>query len=203
MDATEKGEDLVAQTWRLLGTLAAPVLAPFLAEWPQTTERRAVASSALPVLRWLPELVRDAPSFSTALVGALHQAAPSLAWRQTYTVREVGARFLDCYGWSEIAGESGPLPSKRIACGYLLLGPDTHYPRHRHEAEEIYLPLAGTAAWQQGDGLWRDRSPGTLIYHVGDEAHAMRTGEHPLLALYLWRSAHLSQKARFDASQID
>jgi len=203
MDATEKGEDLVAQTWRLLATLAAPALAPFLADWPQTSERRAVVSSVLPVLRWLPELVRDAPSFSTALVGALHQAAPSLAWRQTYTVNEVSAKFLENYGWSEIAGESGPLPSKGIACGYLVLGPDSLYPRHRHEAEEIYLPLAGTAAWQQGDGLWRDRSLGTLIHHASDEPHAMRTKEHPLLALYIWRSAHLSQKARFDASQID
>ena len=78
-----------------------------------------------------------------------------------------------------------------------MLGPATHYPRHRHEAEEIYLPLSGTAAWQQGDARWRDRPPGTLIHHAGNEPHAMRTGAGPLLALYLWRSANLAQKARW------
>jgi hypothetical protein len=80
-----------------------------------------------------------------------------------------------------------------------MLGPATHYPRHRHEAEEWYLPLSGTAAWQQGDADWRDRPPGTLIHHAGNEPHAMRTGAGPLLALYLWRSANLAQKARLDA----
>jgi hypothetical protein len=80
----------------------------------------------------------------------------------------------------------------------LLLGPATHYPRHRHEAEEIYMPLAGTAAWQQGDGDWRDQLPGTVIHHQPFEPHAMRTHAEPLLALYLWRGAGLAQKARLD-----
>jgi hypothetical protein len=62
----------------------------------------------------------------------------------------------------------------------------------------MYLPLSGTAAWQQGDAVWRDRAPGTLIHHAGDEPHAMRTGASPLLALYLWRSDNLAQKARLD-----
>lgn len=40
MGTNENCEDLLAQTWRLLGSLAAPELAPFLADWPQTTQRR-------------------------------------------------------------------------------------------------------------------------------------------------------------------
>ncbi len=87
---------------------------------------------------------------------------------------------------------------ERIACGFLILGPSTHYPRHRHEAEEIYLPLSGTAAWQQGDAGWQDRAPGALIHHASEEPHAMRTRGSPLLALYLWRSDNLAQKARLD-----
>jgi hypothetical protein len=80
-----------------------------------------------------------------------------------------------------------------------MLGPFTHYPRHRHDAEEIYLPLSGAAEWQQGDAVWRERLPGTLIRHAGGEPHAMRTGAGPLLALYLWRGANLAQKAQLDA----
>jgi hypothetical protein len=88
--------------------------------------------------------------------------------------------------------------SERIACGFLLLGPSTLYPHQRQEAEELHLPLAGRAAWQKGAGPWREWPPGTLIQHISEEPHAMRTAARPLLALYLWRSANLSQKSRLD-----
>jgi hypothetical protein len=151
------------------------------------------------VLRWLPGIAGDTAAFAPDLLAAVCRAAPSLAWRQTYSVRDLDAAFLDNYGWSEIFGGSGPLTSERIACGFLILGPGTHYPRHRHEAEEIYLPLSGTAAWQQGDAVWREQPPGTLIHHAGNEPHAMRTGASPLFALYLWRG-NLAQKARLDGA---
>jgi hypothetical protein len=183
----------------LLESLQQPSLAPFLAEWPRTGERRETLASSLPVLRWIPEIARDAEAFGIDLKGAVCRDAALLSWRQTYTADDLDAAFLDNYGWSEIFGLGGPLPSERIAAGFLLLGPSTHYPRHRHEAEEMYLPLSGTAAWQQGDAAWRERPPGTLIHHARDEPHAMRSGARPLLALYLWRSANLAQKARLDA----
>jgi Dimethlysulfonioproprionate lyase len=189
---------VAAQIKQLLVSLQEPRLAPFLSDWPLAVATRTVAPCTLSVLRWLPRLAEDPDAFGSDLVNAVYHAAPLLAWRQTYTVDDVDTAFLDNYGWSEILGTAGPLPSARIACGFLLLGPSTHYPRHRHEAEEIYLPLCGTAAWQQGDAIWRERAPGTVIHHAGEEPHAMRTGGGPLLALYLWRSNHLAQKARLD-----
>jgi hypothetical protein len=185
---------------QLLESLRQPALAPFLADWPNAPRQRAVQASALPVLRWLPDIAHDGAAFGMDLVAAVCRAAASLAWRQTYTARELDCAFLDNYGWSEILGGSGPLASERLACGFLILGPATLYPRHRHEAEEIYLPLSGIAAWQQGDAVWRERPPGTPIHHAGEEPHSMRTGASPLLALYLWRSDNLSQKARLDGS---
>jgi hypothetical protein len=191
--------NIAARILKLLESLREPALAPFLADWPRTPLRRALHSSHLPVLRWLPDVARDAAPFGFELVAAMYRAAPSLAWRQTYTAKDLDRAFLDNYGWSEIlGGANAPLASERIACGFLILGPSTHYPRHRHEAEEIYLPLSGTAAWQQGDAVWQERAPGTLIHHASDEPHAMRTGGSPLLALYLWRSDNLAQKARLD-----
>ena len=190
---------IAARIRKLLKSLQEPALAPFLADWPSTSRQRTITASQLPVLRWLPEIARDAAPFGFELAAAVHRAAPSLAWRQTYTAKDLDRAFLDNYGWSEILGSgNGVLASERIACGFLILGPSTHYPRHRHEAEEIYLPLSGTAAWQQGDADWRDRAPGALIHHASDEPHAMRTGGSPLLALYLWRSDNLAQKARLD-----
>ena len=190
--------DVAAQIKQLLLSLQEPRLAPFLSDWPLAMTGRVVTPCTLPVLRWLPGPAGEPGAFAADLVAAVRRAAPSLAWRRTYTVNDLDDGFLDNYGWSEILGGAGPLASERIACGFLLLGPSTHYPRHRHEAEEIYLPLCGTAAWQQGDAVWRERAPGTVIHHARDEPHAMRTGADPLLALYLWRSNDLSQKARLD-----
>jgi hypothetical protein len=199
MNSSESHTEMLALTHRLLESFTAPVLKKFLADWPVSAAScRAAPQGAalLPVLCWLPQIAADAASFGAALVSALCRAAPSLVWRQTYTVEEVGTRFLDNYGWTELLGARAGEARAQIACGVLLLGPNTLYPPHRHEAEEIYVPLSGTAGWQQGDAIWRPRAPGTLIHHRSEESHAMRTDAEPLLALYLWRSADLSQRAR-------
>jgi hypothetical protein len=189
---------------------AAPesaALASFLADWPATppppirsTPLEESAGQPLPVLRWLPRIAADAERFGADFVTLLCGSAASLRWRQTYTLAQVGRRFLDNYGWTELVTPGAGTGALQISCGVLVLGPDTFYPPHRHEAEEIYLPLAGTAEWQQGDDAasWRRRSPGILIHHSSEEPHAMRTGEQPLLAMYLWRGADLRQGARLD-----
>lgn len=196
-------DHIAGRTKQLLESLNRPELGPFLADWPSGGAHRASRGSPLPVLRWLPEIARDRHAFGGDLAAAVCDAAPTLGWRQTYGANDIEQAFLDNYGWSELLGANGPLASQRIACGFLLLGPATLYPRHRHEAEEIYLPLSGTASWQQGDAPWRDQPPGTPIHHSSDEPHAMRTGASPLLALYLWRSADLTQKARLDLTAND
>jgi quercetin dioxygenase-like cupin family protein len=199
--------DLPALARDVLDRLSAPALSRFLADWPTDSQLRresarslgrAALSSvpALPVLRWLPRIGADDASFGGALVSALCRTAPSLAWRQSYTREEVDATFLENYGWSELLRPAEKRTSAQISCGVVVLGPRTLYPHHRHEAEEIYVPLSGTASWQQGDALWREQPPGRLIHHLSEESHAMRTGEEPLLALYLWRSTDWAQKPR-------
>jgi quercetin dioxygenase-like cupin family protein len=205
MNASERDDmtDLPALARGVLDRLSAPALARFLADWPTDSELRqdrapAAPSSApaLPVLRWLPRIASDGASFGGTFVSALCRTAPCLAWRQSYTRDEIDAAFLQNYGWSELLRPAEKRTSAQISCGVVVLGPRTLYPHHRHEAEEIYVPLSGTAAWQQGDALWREHPPGKLIHHLSEEPHAMRTGEEPLLALYLWRSTDLAQRAR-------
>jgi hypothetical protein len=191
-------DDLLAQARVLLTDLRAPELTPFLDEWPSQSERRSVPPSSVPVLRWLPHIQQSSSTFSAPLVDALVAAAPSLAWRRSYSPATAGTQFYENYGWTEFAGLTGPMPSKRLACGVLLLGPRVTYPPHRHEADEVYVPLAGTAAWLQGNDRWRERLPGSVIHHARHESHAMRTGQEPLLALYLWRSENLAQKSQLD-----
>ena len=191
-------DQLLEQTHAFLISLNAPGLIPFLSDWPRTSQRRANVPASLSVLSWLPQIKANAPPSSATLVGELSKLSAVLTWHQTYKQPMVGAAFLDNYGYTELLGLTGPVPSQHLACGFLLLGPSTMYPRHRHEAEEIYVPLSGTAAWQHGTQGWREESPGTVIHHASDEPHAMRTGIQPLLALYLWRSDNLNQKSRLD-----
>jgi hypothetical protein len=192
-----QAENLVAPTRALLDSRRVAVLTPFLADWPTTSERRPVVPATIPALMLLHGIQAGAPAFSRGLVNDIARAAPSMNWHQTYTEADVGAEFLRNYGYSEIIGTSGPVPSEHIACGFLILGPRTHYPLHQHEAEEVYIPLSGTAAWKKGDGDWHERTPGTVIHHASNEPHAMRTDASAFLGLYLWRSADLRQKAHF------
>jgi hypothetical protein len=198
---------LALQAHRLLRSLDEPSLAPFLVDWPDLSGSRAVASSlqipevesasTLPVLRCLPDFAADQSGFGAPLVAELCRNHHLLMWRQTYAACDVGDAFLRNYGYAEIVGTKS-IPSRRMACGFLILGPSTLYPRHRHEAEEIYIPLRGTARWEQSDAVWRERRPGAVIHHASEEPHSMQTGAEPLLALYIWRSEQLNQKARID-----
>jgi len=198
---------LALQAHRLLRSLDEPSLAPFLVDWPDLSGSRAVASglqvpelesaSTLPVLRCLPDFAADQSGFGAPLVADLCRNHHLLMWRQTYAACDVGDAFLRNYGYAEIVGTKS-IPSRRMACGFLILGPSTLYPRHRHEAEEIYIPLRGTARWEQSDAVWRERRPGAVIHHASEEPHSMQTGAEPLLAMYIWRSDQLNQKARLD-----
>ncbi len=189
---------LLERSHAFLISLSAPGLIPFLGDWPRTSQRRTNVPASLPVVRWLSQIKANAPPSSATLVGEISKLSTGLTWHQTYKQPMVGAAFLDNYGYTELLGLTGPVPSQHLACGFLLLGASTAYPRHRHEAEEIYVPLSGTAAWQHGNQGWREESPGTVIHHASNEPHAMRTGIQPLLALYLWRSENLDQKSRLD-----
>jgi mannose-6-phosphate isomerase-like protein (cupin superfamily) len=191
---TAPAERLAGLAWTLLADDPRP--APFLAEWPGSdAERRQTLPRALPVLRWLDRLPSTAVTETRPLVDGLVAAAGDLAWGQTYSAADLGAGFLDRYGWSELVGLRGPIASDRIACGVLLLGPEIEYPPHSHAAEEIYLPLSGTALWLRGEEGWRQRRPGELIHHPSGIPHGMRTGAEPLLALYLWRGGSLTEKS--------
>lgn len=86
---------------------------------------------------------------------------------------------------------AGRARGERLACGLLLLGPETLYPSHRHEAEELYISLLGSADWHQSDRGWVRQPPGAVLHHASFEPHAMRTDAQPLLALYLWRGTEL------------
>ena len=132
------------------------------------------------------------------LVDTLSSVAGQIAWGQTYSVDDFGSGFLEKYGWTELIGLRGPIASECIACGFLMLGPEIEYPRHRHEAEEVYIPLTEPTFWLRGNEDWVSRTACRPIYHTSRIPHAMRTESVPLLALYLWRGGNLVQKSKIE-----
>ena len=177
---------------------AGPGAEQFLRDWPRELITRPLESRSLPVVSALEDMSGFAAPRTRALVEAVAALASDLDWRRTYVPADFGERFLQNYGWSEWVGRRGAFMSDAIACGVLLLGPDTEYPAHSHEAEELYLPLAGHAFWRSGKRGWRLRPPGTWIHHPAWTTHALHTASEPLLAAYIWRAGDLTAKSRVD-----
>lgn len=174
-------------------------LSRFLAYWPsQPYETRELAPRSLPVVASLSMLAGTADKKTAVIIRTLAAAAKHLFWGQTYTQADFGRDFLQRYGWTELIGLRGPIASSTLACGFLLLGPDTLYPRHSHTAEEIYVPLSEPTYWLQTEDDWMVRPCAEPIYHRSGLAHGMRTESTPLLAVYLWYGGDLVQKSHIE-----
>jgi hypothetical protein len=167
-------------------------LAGAVSAWGDEATARAVARLAhpaeaggtdLPVLAWLDDaLARAAEAVDADLAGALGAVARSVRWQQTasYVEHPPDASFLDRYGHAAVAG------SDDLTLGLLLLGPDVHYPRHHHPAEEFYLP-AGTIRWTHATDDAPVREPaGVLLHHAPWQPHALLTDERPVLLAWVW-----------------
>jgi hypothetical protein len=156
---------------------------------------RALAPHALGCLRHLDRAADLAPMAAQPLVQWLAQRRYELHWGQTYTEADFGKTFIDNYGWLELFGTRGHFANDEVAAGLLILGPEIVYPDHHHVAEEIYIPLTGGTEWRMGEGGFRKREAGEVVHHASNVNHAMRTGNEPLLALYIWRGGPLAQKS--------
>jgi hypothetical protein len=125
------------------------------------------------------------------LARVVAELAPALAFTQNPNYRRAppSAGFLENYGYAVIAGPEGGAPALTrhpdLALGLLLLGPHTDYPAHHHPAAELYIPF-GLAYWRMGTKPWESRLPGAVIHHPPNIAHATRSGDAPLAAIYLW-----------------
>jgi mannose-6-phosphate isomerase-like protein (cupin superfamily) len=184
-------EQIAKMVSALLADLPDACAAPFQGDFPEIlTPSRHITPASLPVLQYF------APG-GPPLAAHLHEIRHHLAWMQTYAPADFGPEFLEKYGWTEIIGPRGPIPSQKLACGFLLLGPGLTYPDHHHMAEELYIVIAGTASWRRGAENWRQPPPGAVIHHPSDMPHAMKTGDETLLALYFWRAGDLQQKSIF------
>lgn len=119
------------------------------------------------------------------LAAALRPIAAGLPWRCGYAPRLDAPGLERGLRWAELIGPAAPWVSDSVSLGVLLMGPGLFYPPHRHPAVEVYKLLAGEAKWTVGS-VSRRLGPGEAVLHRSGEAHAMRTGPLPFLAIYMW-----------------
>jgi len=156
---------------------------------------RPLQPSPLACLRYLDRIAELAPQDIRRLARFVAEHRGDLRWGQTYSISDFGQAFLDNYGWLEVFGTRGHFVNDEVAAGLLILGPGIVYPDHHHIAEEIYIPLTGGTEWRKGESGFHMRGAGEVIHHPSNVSHAMRTGQEPLLALYIWRGGPLAQKS--------
>lgn len=192
---TTKIDNLLGAMRNYLSRAADSPLGEFLAGFDWAMRPRPLEPNPLPCVSHLDRLAAIAGSAEQGLVAELAATAPLLRWGQTYTAADFGQHFLDNYGWVELFGTRGHYQHDSVAGGFLVLGPGILYPDHHHIAEEIYIPLTGTAEWRMGETPFRPRAGGEVIHHASNVVHAMRTARDPLLAFYLWRGGPLAQRS--------
>ena len=136
---------------------------------------------------------------TSALVATFERYKNYLRWEQSYTKEEelVSDAMLAGYGFAEILGQRGPFVSDRIRAGIGIWGPDIVYPRHQHEAEEVYVVLAGSAAFKLGSGGETRHGVGDVIFVESNTPHGFRTTDQNLVVYYLWQAGDLRQQSRF------
>ncbi|HIG36634.1 MAG TPA: hypothetical protein EYQ12_03375 [Oceanospirillaceae bacterium] len=87
----------------------------------------------------------------------------------------------------ELVGPQGVLIHDQFRFGIYWQQAHTHYPKHRHDALELYHIVSGTALWQAGDQAFEARPPGASFEHLDRIDHATQTEGEDLLALWAWR----------------
>jgi hypothetical protein len=186
---------LAAAWWALVQSECPGDWCNLLPEISFNSPDRFLEPKTLSVLSFLPGLAANAPVSYRAVIDRLIDAQKELYFGQTYSSGDFGKGFLSQYGWIKLLGPDAYWNSGDLSSGFLILGDNITYPPHRHEAEEIYLPISGNAHWYREDQGWQLRPAGTLIHHASGIQHATRTQGEPLIALYLWRGGNLTQKS--------
>ena len=183
-------EAAVRQGCRGTGPIAAVADRIFTALEEPSAPAAQPGSDRLPVCRHLEpalETARLQPDPIGALADAFAAIEPRLDWKIRAGAEAQGEQFLNSHANATIVGSEGLEKRQDVWIGVSLLAPHTRYPDHRHPPEEVYVVLSG-GEWRQGSGGWHEPGIGGLVHNPPNIVHAMRSGEQPLLALWLlWK----------------
>ena len=158
-----------------------------------------VGQAYLPAANLLNDAIINGNSQTQGLLEIFARHKDRLYWEQSYKKEDdvVSDSMLAAYGFAEIIGKQGPFVSERIRAGIGIYGPNIVYPRHQHQAEEIYIILAGSAEFKIGAAEEARRSTGDVVYVESNTSHGFRTNDQSLVIYYLWQAGDLRQISSF------
>jgi len=180
---------------------ADPQLAPFKPALRDLGETWcSVEPAQLPVADLLAATLRGCDPGARDLLQAFVEHNPRLHWEQSYRREDalVPQRMLDGYGFAEIIGLRGPFVSNRIRAGIAVWGSDIDYPQHRHQAQEAYILLSGSAQFEFAECPPQTRRAGDVVFVGSNRPHGFRTRAEYLVVCYLWQGGDLRQTSRFN-----
>ena len=144
---------------------------------------RDVSPAALPVTAHLRRALDEGRSGVLAPVArALDAVRGRLHWEYGYDRLPKG--LARAYGYAEIAGPNGPIPSSQVILGLVLFAPGCIYPAHAHQGiTESYICLSGSVS-ENDYGVY---APGSSIYNPPGHAHRITVSDlEPALLAYAW-----------------
>ncbi len=159
----------------------------------------SIEPTYLPAADFLAEAIANTDQQTRPLVETFAQHKNRMHWEQSYKKADdvVPDAMLEGYAFAEIIGKRGPFISDRIRAGMGIWGPDILYPRHQHQAEEIYIVLAGAAEFKIGVDDETRHVAGDVVYVQSNMPHGFRTTDQSLVVYYLWQAGDLRQTSSF------
>jgi mannose-6-phosphate isomerase-like protein (cupin superfamily) len=124
-----------------------------------------------------------------ALISAVRAVLPAMRWTTAYEKAGETAAMADLMVAAQAAGGRGPWRLDDISFGLFLIAPGAFYPRHWHEAKEIYFILAGEIEIALNDNPALLCRPGSLVRTPSNAPHTLKAGPRPVLILYHWVDA--------------
>ena len=203
--AADAFENLRREAMRFLGSRAGahPELGDAI-QLIRTEIRRARLPDPLPPPERLPgcrhlgaalEMARAGPM--AELADAFMRLEPHMRWIRSEHYREkLGDEYMANYGYTNLLGYDALVPHERVLVAFFVIGPGRHYPRHHHEAEEVYFPFGGDTLWAQGGEAPRERPAGEPVHNTPWLPHEMVTRKTPLFAFCIWISPGPIRPAR-------
>lgn len=132
----------------------------------------------------LPQLVAEAPSQMQALSQAIAAVEFITSWAE-YAPSDWADPFIGRMAPGFTVGPRGPIDRQDVAFGCFIVDRATFYPEHGHQAEEVYLIVAGHPWFLGADG-WKQLGPGEASVQKPNVIHALRTEDEPMLCFWVW-----------------
>ncbi|CUJ99881.1 hypothetical protein RUE5091_02065 [Ruegeria denitrificans] len=189
--------DDVLEAARLLHQ-SHPELSSFGA-WPGDLVAAGLRPNQIPAVELVQQTDFPAEDATRTLSDAIRATAHLAQWKLTYTEEEVGADFLNRYGYYELFGPTGHFHSTQLRGYVAYWGAGLNYDWHSHQAEELYLVVGGGARFRIEENE-TDVGPNQTRHHVSWQSHAMTTSNEPILTFVLWRGEGMGDLPRMDAA---